>query len=87
MQKLAASSDAISNQLRDDERDASPVRGRQAGVGCPVWQDHVMLALGEPRHRPPRRGRERPGVGLRQPSGKLATSEPSQGSSVSLAPV
>jgi len=31
--------------VRHDERDTAPVRGRPAGMGCPVGQDHVALAL------------------------------------------
>ena len=31
--------------LRNDERDAPPVCGRPPGVGCPVREDHLALAL------------------------------------------
>ncbi len=37
--------DALAHHARDDQRDAPPVRRRPAGVGCPVRQDHVTLAL------------------------------------------
>ena len=37
--------DLSSRPLRHDKRDAPPVCGRPAGVGCPVGQDHVTLAL------------------------------------------
>src|SRR5271165_6487335 len=35
----------MSGPLRQNERDAPPVRRSPAGVGCPVRQDHVTLAL------------------------------------------
>ena len=36
------------NSCRHDERDAPPVQRRSAGVGYPVRQDHVTLALAGP---------------------------------------
>ena len=35
----------MSRPVRHNKRNAPPVRGRPAGVGCPVGQDHVTLAL------------------------------------------
>ena len=37
--------DLVSRPLRHNKRNAPQVRGRPAGVGCPVGQDHVTLAL------------------------------------------
>ena len=37
--------DFLARHARHNERDAPPVRRRPAGVGCPVGQDHVTLAL------------------------------------------
>ena len=55
------------------------MRRRAAGVGCPVGQNHVTLALASLAIG---LGAvvtdEGLGVGLRQPAGVLATSEPSE---------
>ena len=65
--------------LRHDERDAPPVCGRPAGVGCPVGQDHVTLALASLAiGLGPVVADQGLGVGLRQPSSVLATPEPSE---------
>ncbi len=37
---------ALACLARDDKRDATPMRGHSAGVGCAVGQDHVALAHG-----------------------------------------
>ena len=56
-----------------------PVRGRPAGVGCPVGQDHVTLALVSLTvGLAAVVADERLSVGLRQPFGLPATSEPSE---------
>ena len=65
--------------LRHDERDAPPVRRLPAGVSCPVGQDHVALALaGLAVGHAAMVADQGLGVGLRQPSGLLAASEPLQ---------
>ncbi len=71
--------DSLPRPARDDQPYAPPVRRRPAGVGCPVRKDHVTLSLAclsvclramvLDEHL---------GVGLRQPAGFLAASQPSQ---------
>jgi hypothetical protein len=38
-------SDPLPRHARHNERNALPMRGRPAGMSCPVGQDHVTLAL------------------------------------------
>ena len=72
--------DPMPGPLRHDERDAPPMCGRPPGMSCPVRQNHVTLALAS---LPIGLGamvamEARLGVGLRQPAGSLAASEPLQ---------
>ena len=69
--------DLMPGLLRDDQRDAPPVRGRPAGMGCPIGQNHVTLA-------PASLGiglaamvvDQSLGVGVREPFGLAAPAQP-----------
>ena len=70
---------ASAGHPRHDERDAPPVRRRPPGMSCPVRQNHVTLALAGFRiSLGAVVAYQRLSVGLREPFGLLAASEPSQ---------
>ncbi len=67
----------MSGPLRHDERDAPRLGRRPGRMGCPVRRDHVSLALASLRIGLNAMVTDkRLGVGLRQPFGLPAASEP-----------